>query len=74
MFRNDRRLGPASKPEGVLGGIKYPHGVSFAENGNTILVADAGAPVVHLYRNSGSDWTGEHQPHESIRVLSDETE
>jgi DNA-binding beta-propeller fold protein YncE len=72
LFRNDRWLGPASKPRAVLGGIKYPHGVSFAENGNTILVADAGAPVVHLYR-SGGDWTGEYQPHESIRVLSDES-
>ena len=72
LFRNDRNLGPTSQPQGVLGGIKYPHGLSFADNGKTILVADAGAPVVHLYRSDG-DWTGDRLPDASIRVMSDES-
>ena len=72
LFRNDRELGPASQPQGVLAGITYPHGVRFTENGKTILVADAGAPLVHLYRSDG-DWTGERHPDASIQVLSDES-
>lgn len=72
LFRNDHRLGPSSQPQGVLSGIAYPHGVRFTDNGESILVADAGAPLVHLYRSEG-DWTGERQPDASIRVLSDES-
>lgn len=72
LFRNDRNLGPSSRPQAVLGGINYPHGLHFADNGRSILVADAGAPFVHLYRSDG-EWTGERQPDASIRVLSDES-
>jgi hypothetical protein len=72
LFRNDRNLGPSSRPQAVLGGINYPHGLHFADNGRSILVADAGAPLVHLYRSDG-EWTGERQPDASIRVLSDES-
>ena len=72
LFRNDRDLGPSSQPQGMLSGIAYPHGLRFTHDGNSILVADAGAPLVHLYRSEG-DWAGEHLPDTSIRVLSDES-
>ena len=72
LFRNDRELGPRTRPQAVLTGMNYPHGVHFAENGRSILVADAGAPFVHLYRSEG-DWTGEHRPETSIKVLTDES-
>jgi hypothetical protein len=72
LFRNDRDLGPRTRPQAVLCGMNYPHGVHFPENGRSILVADAGAPFVHFYRSEG-DWTGEHQPETSIRVLTDES-
>jgi len=72
LDRNDRDLGPRTRPRAVLSGMNYPHGVHFAENGRSILVADAGAPFVYLYR-SEADWTGEHQPEASIQVLTDES-
>ena len=72
LFRNDRDLGPRTRPQAVLTGMNYPHGVHFAENGRSILVADAGAPFVHFYR-SAAEWTGEHRPETSIQVLTDES-
>jgi len=71
IFRNDAGLSPASRPQAVLNGIQYPHGVRFAADGKAIFVADAGAPFVHVYRSEG-EWAGEHQPHTSVRVLSEE--
>lgn len=72
LFRNDRQLGPASHPNAVLCALNYPHGLRFVENGRSILVADAGAPFVHLYRSDG-DWNGDLQPVASVRVLSQES-
>ena len=72
LFRNDSDLGRDSRPQAVLTGINYPHGVRFADNGKAILVADAGAPYVRLYR-CADDWAGEIPPEESVRVMTDET-
>ena len=72
LFRNDRDLGPASRPQAVLEGLNYPHGLRFVENGRSLLVADAGAPFVHLYRSNG-EWTGNLRPDASIQVLSEES-
>lgn len=72
LFRNGSDLGHDSRPQAVLTGINYPHGVRFVDNGKAILVADAGAPFVLLYRCEG-DWSGEIPPEESVRVMTDET-
>lgn len=72
LFRNDGALNPESGPSGVLRGIRYPHGLRFAQDETTLLVADAGAPLVHLFRSEDRDWTGEREPATSVRVLSDE--
>ena len=45
LFRNDGDLGPSSQPQATLSGMNHPHGVRFADDGRSILVADAGAPV-----------------------------
>jgi DNA-binding beta-propeller fold protein YncE len=72
LFRNDRDLGPVSGPQAVLNTLNYPHGLRFVENGRSILVADAGAPFVHVFRSNG-EWAGDLQPDASIRVLSEES-
>ena len=72
LFRNDPEPGAVSRPRAVLNGIKFPHVLRFAENGKSVLVADAGSPFVYLYRSDG-EWSGTHHPEASIRVVSDET-
>lgn len=69
VYRNEDANRSGDKA--VLGGINYPHGVRFAADERTILVADAGAPFVHLFRSDGN-WIGEIQPDQSVRVMSDE--
>jgi hypothetical protein len=72
LFRNDRDLDEASRPQAVLNSVNFPHGVRFADDGKVVLVADAGSPFVLLYRSDG-DWSGEFKPETSVRVMSDET-
>lgn len=71
LFRNDERLGRTSEPQGVLSGLCYPHGLRFSGDGRTLLVADAGAPLVRIYRSEDGDWSGPRAPSEAIRVLDD---
>src|SRR5262245_53511132 len=61
-----------SDPNGILRGAYYPHGLRFTSDGRFILVADAGAPYVHIYGKDDSGWKGVRSPLKSIRVLTDE--
>lgn len=72
VYANSPRLNKHSEPDGVLLGVSYPHGVRFAADGRSILVADAGAPFVHVYSTTHG-WHGERQPTASWRVMTDET-
>jgi hypothetical protein len=72
VFRNEAGLSGASKPQAVLRGIDYPHGLSFAGDDMSLLVADAAAPFVHHFSSGGGDWTGERAPSASIRVMDDD--
>ncbi len=56
------RISPHTDPQGVLRGLTYPHGVRFSHDGKFILVADAGAPYVHIYHRPDGDWRGIHDP------------
>lgn len=71
IYHNDGRLGPQSKPDGILRGVNYPHGVRFSSDGQFLLVANAGAPFVHIYRSDG-DWSGERLPIHDLQVFDDE--
>lgn len=73
MYRNGPGLDRSSEPDGILRDAIYPHGVRFTADDNFILVADAGAPYLHLYAKSGADWTGERAPVASIRVMDEKT-
>jgi hypothetical protein len=72
LYRNDVPPGQAGSPAGTLRGVAFPHGLRFAANGTALLVADAGAPFVRLFRSADGDWSGERFPSASIRVLTDE--
>jgi len=71
MYRNNRRLGRWSEPAGSLRGAGYPHGVRFTADGQFVFVADAGAPVVHVYFAVGGGWRGTRDPMASLRVLDE---
>lgn len=73
LFENTQKLNSQSSPDGILSKINYPHGVRFTSDDNFILVADAGAPYVHVYSKVDDSWAGEHDPIISIRVMDDET-
>ena len=72
LYRNDHVLDRASRPAGVLRGMRYPHGVRFSPDELSIVVADAGTPFVHVFRTGNGQWFGERNASETIRAVSDE--
>ena len=72
LYENTGSLNEYSEPDGILRCAHHPHGLQFTSDGRFILVADAGAPYVHIYMQDGSGWRGVRTPFKSVRVLSDE--
>ncbi|MFN4140950.1 hypothetical protein [Aestuariivirga sp.] len=72
VFALDAELGPESEPQAILRGLQYPHGLRFTADGCHLVVADAGAPLVHIYRKPEECWRGVCFPSLSHRVMSDE--
>ena len=66
-------LGDAAAPVGILRGVTYPHGLRFAGGDERLLVADAGAPHVHVFAASERGWHGVAYPAATIAVMDDET-
>lgn len=71
VYRNGPALNPEREPDGRLTGINYPHGLRFSADGRFCLVADAGAPCVHVFAADDGDWTGEREPEVRLRILDD---
>jgi Lipoprotein LpqB beta-propeller domain len=65
-------LGEDAEPVGVLRGVLYPHGLRFTGDDRQLLVADAGAPYVHVFAAANGDWHWAGYPAASVRVMSDE--
>lgn len=72
LFRNNGGLNPTSPPDGRLTGCEYPHGLRFISDGRLLLLADAGAPHVHIYQCDDGDWSGDRKPVKSLRIMDDE--
>lgn len=72
IYRNDSSLDEESEPAGKLRGMSYPHGLRFSRDDRHIFVADAGAPLVHVYRMDHRRWSGKHFPVHSLRVIDSE--
>jgi hypothetical protein len=73
VYENVPGLDLSGLHSGRLAGIAYPHGVRFAAGGKYLLVADAGAPFVHIFESSGGIWRGERNPTASVRLMDEET-
>jgi Lipoprotein LpqB beta-propeller domain len=65
-------LGEHSDPVAILRGVRYPHGLRFTRNSRRLVVADAGAPRVHVFVSPDGGWRGVGYPTASIRVMDDE--
>ncbi|MFZ2103285.1 MAG: hypothetical protein WAU86_22255, partial [Oricola sp.] len=68
VFDNRSGLRRSAEPAGTLGGVSYPHGLRFSPDGRRLYVADAGAPLVHVYESAG-DWSGPGAPVRTVAVL-----
>ncbi len=73
IYRNDNSLDEESEPIGKLRGMSYPHGLRFSHDDRYIFVADAGAPLVHVYKMDHRRWSGKHFPAYGLRVMDNET-
>ena len=73
IFKNDNTLDEESEPVGRLRGMFYPHGLRFSHDDAYIFVADAGAPVVRVYKMDHRCWSGKHFPVYDLRIMDDAT-
>ena len=73
VFVFDREAGEDGDPAAVLRGVDYPHGLRFATDDRTLLVADAGAPHVHVFARPSEVWRGASFPAATVAVLDDAT-
>ena len=70
LYENKSSLNETSDPDGILRGTYYPHGLRFTPDRRFILVADASAPYVNIYKGDDPDWRGVRNPLLSFRVLN----
>ena len=57
---------------GILNNVNCPHGITFANDDRTILVADASIPFIHVFESNNGDWSGKRDLTTSKRVMSDD--
>jgi DNA-binding beta-propeller fold protein YncE len=72
VYENTPSLNELSDPDGILRCAYYPHGLRFTPDGQFLLVADAGAPYVHIYRRDDFGWRGVRNPVGSYRIVSNQ--
>ena len=59
-----------AEPDALLRNVLCPHGVRFTADGRFILVADASARCVNVYRGDGAGWKGALDPWSLYPVMS----
>ncbi len=64
-------LGEDVDPVGILRGVNYPHGVRFTADDRFLVVADAGAPFVHVFAVRDGGWAGVGYPAASLEVMDE---
>jgi hypothetical protein len=60
-------------PDGILRGAWYPHGLRFSADARYLFLADAGAPLVHVYAADADGWRGVRYPVASLRIMDEAT-
>ena len=72
VYERTSALDRHSAPDGVLRNVLCPHGVRFSADEQFILVADASARYVNVYRREGAGWQGVRDPWSLFPVMSRE--
>jgi hypothetical protein len=73
LFRCSPDLASDAQASAELRGVTYPHGLRFSEDGAHLVVADAGAPCIHVFAATGGEWSGDHAPITTLEVMDGET-
>jgi DNA-binding beta-propeller fold protein YncE len=71
LYENSPALNPGAKPDAILRGVHYPHGLRFSADGRHLFVADAGAPCLHIYAQDSDQWHGVRYPIATIKIMDD---
>ena len=66
-------LGEGAEPVAILRGATYPHGLRFSADARRLVVADAGAPHVHVFAAAEGGWSGASYPAATVAVFDDAT-
>jgi len=72
LFANTTALNPETAPAGLLVELDYPHGLCFTPDGRHLLVADAGAQYINVYRSEDGDWQGTRSPLGACRLIGED--
>jgi hypothetical protein len=72
VYERTPALDRHSAPDGVLRNVLCPHGVRFTADEQFILVADASARYVNVYRREAAGWQGVRDPWSVFPVMSRE--
>jgi DNA-binding beta-propeller fold protein YncE len=70
VYERTPALNRHAEPDAVLRNVLCPHGVRFTADGRFILVADASARCVNVYRGDGTGWKGTLDPWSLFPVMS----
>ncbi len=73
LYENAPALNADAEPDGLLRRVYYPHGLRFSPDGRHLLVADAGAPHIHIYAQHPDHWRGVRYPVATVRIMDDAT-
>lgn len=71
LYERPDALHPDAEAVGLLRGPSYPHGLRFTADGRHLLVADAGAPYLHVYAAGPQEWRGVRDPIGRVRIMED---
>jgi DNA-binding beta-propeller fold protein YncE len=71
LYENSPALTADTEPDGILRCAYYPHGLRFSGDGRYLIVADAGAPYLHIYAQDPDEWRGVRQPVATVRIMNE---
>jgi DNA-binding beta-propeller fold protein YncE len=71
LYENSPALTADTEPDGILRCVYYPHGLRFSGDGRYLIVADAGAPYLHIYAQDPDEWRGVRQPVATVRIMNE---
>ena len=72
LYDRLQALNEDSSPVGVLRGVAFPHGLRFSADSRRLILADAGAPFLHVYACGTEGWHGTRMPAASFRVMDEQ--